>query len=50
MRHAIFWHQLEKEKQAVSFQDQCDHGEDIEESGDFIVNEKEKVVNLTETV
>ena len=23
-------------------------GEDIEESGDFIVNEKEKVVNLTE--
>ena len=32
----------------MSFQDECIMGEEIEETGDFIVDEKEKTVNLTE--
>ena len=50
MRHAIFWHASWKRGEASGEFSKINAimGEDIEESGDFIVNEKEKVVNLTE--
>lgn len=45
----ILAHQLERGEASGEFSKiNAIMGEDIEESGDFIVNEKEKVVNLTE--
>ncbi len=32
----------------LRFQDGCHHGHCQDETGDFVVNEKDKVVNLTE--
>ena len=50
MRCAIFWHvSWKKGEESAEFSKMAAiMGEEIEETGDFVVNEKDKVVNLTE--